>query len=147
MSQSENEVLEYTANVLFSSSESEGEFSGFEADSAEPKHRQQRKLKSIVKRVHKSTRTDVNNNSKNDSKQTKGKQKATKKTTPKSTSVGQFDLDNLYANDIDVLKKKLGIFDMPVEEVYDDFDGFDPQNAPNLRIEVENENEFTSSSI
>ncbi len=61
MSQSENEVLEYTANVLFSSSESEGEFSGFEADSAEPKQCQQRKLKSVVKRVHKSsTRTDVN---------------------------------------------------------------------------------------
>lgn len=146
MSQSENEVLEYTANVLFSSSESEGEFSGFEADSAEPKQCQQRKLKSVVKRVHKSlTRTDVNNNSKNDSKQTKGKQKATKKTTPKSTSVGLFDLDNLSANDIDVLRKKLGIFDMPVEEVYDDFEGFDPQNAPNLRIEVENENEFTDS--
>ncbi|KAH3897690.1 hypothetical protein DPMN_021884 [Dreissena polymorpha] len=34
---------------------------------------------------------------------------------------------------------------MPVEEVYDDFEGFDPQNAPNLRIEVENENEFTDS--
>ena len=87
MSQSENEVLEYTANVLFSSSESEGEFSGFEADSAEPKQCQQRKLKSVVKRVHKSsTRTDVNNNSKNDSKQTKGKQKATKKTTPKNVA-------------------------------------------------------------
>ncbi|KAH3875511.1 hypothetical protein DPMN_038778 [Dreissena polymorpha] len=41
MSQSENEVLEYTANVLFSSSESE--------DSAEPKQCQQRKLKSEVK--------------------------------------------------------------------------------------------------
>ncbi|KAH3897689.1 hypothetical protein DPMN_021883 [Dreissena polymorpha] len=80
MSQSENEVLEYTANVLFSSSESEGEFSGFEADSAEPKQCQQRKLKSVVKRVHKSSiRTDVNNNSKNDSKQTKGSKKPQRK--------------------------------------------------------------------
>ncbi|KAH3784073.1 hypothetical protein DPMN_162024 [Dreissena polymorpha] len=34
---------------------------------------------------------------------------------------------------------------MPVEEKYDNFEGFDPQNAPNLRIEVENKNEFTDS--
>ncbi|KAH3853141.1 hypothetical protein DPMN_095663 [Dreissena polymorpha] len=34
---------------------------------------------------------------------------------------------------------------MPAEGEHDNFEGFDLENAPNLRIDVENENEFSDS--
>ncbi|XP_052244724.1 uncharacterized protein LOC127853924 [Dreissena polymorpha] len=138
-------------DVLSLNQDSEEEFSGFESDDV-PRNISKEKtigktVKSVVKKV---TSKDASGGKKQTRSSTKKPQKKGKSTNNPSCMV-QIDLNNLSSSNLNLLKEKLGLSQPENSNdcYYDDYDAYenetewdenvDIHTAPNLRVQVEND--------